>query len=248
MSLIPFDVMPRSMLDMDTWFRPTLDLFDPFDVVDRALSRNLQWLDWPSFMEPIKPIVPRKYRVTVDCAGYEPKSVKTEIQNKNLIVSGKEDVKEQSGDYSTKEFRKTYKLPDNAETEKLVSFMTPLGQLVVEVPLKEEGQIQEDLFPRIVDKPEGGKQMSMKCSVPQGVDPTKISVTCKDRDLIIKAEDVKERPDSVSRMHYYKRCTLPENTDFNSLKCRFQNNQLEIEAPIQPGLSFQRQYPIEYSK
>jgi HSP20 family molecular chaperone IbpA len=251
MSLVPFNILPRSMFDMDTWFRPTLDVFDPFDEVDRMLSRNLQWINTPSFFEPLplRPRVPRKYRVTVDCAGYNPSSLKTEIQNGNLIVSGKEEVKERGEDFSTKEFRKTYKLPENSETDKMVSFVTPLGQMVIEVPLKRErlGR-EEDLFPQIVDRPEGGKQVTMSCSIPQGVDPTKLSVTCKDRDLIIKGEDIQETQDTYSRKYYYKRCTMPENTDFNQLKCRVENNQLNIEAPVVEGLTFQKQIPIEYKK
>ena len=41
MSLIQHSLFPRSMLDMDTWFRPTLDVFDPFDELDTMLGRNL---------------------------------------------------------------------------------------------------------------------------------------------------------------------------------------------------------------
>ena len=199
-------VFPRSMYDMDTWFNPTLDIFDPFDEMDRMLSRNLEWITRPSFLEPLPiiPKVPRKYRVTVDCAGYTPSALKTEILNGKLVVHGKEDTKTKSGDFSTKEFRKTYKLPPTCETEKMVSFVTPLGQMVIEVPLKGETGMTEDLFPKIVDTKDG-KRVEMTCEVPTGVDPTKLEVTCKDRDLIIKGEDVQEKPDSVSRFHYYKR-------------------------------------------
>lgn len=252
MSMVKLDLFPRSMLDMDTWFRPTLDIFDPFDEIDRMIGRNIQWLTRPSFLEPmpLMPRVPRKYRITVDCAGYNPTSLKTDIQGKNLIVTGKEDIKEKTGDFSSKEFRKTYKLPDNTETDKLVSFVTPMGQLVVEVPLKvERGTMEQDLMPQITDTKEGGKMVTMKCTVPQGVDPNKMTVTVKDRDLIIKAEDVQEKPDTVSRMFYYKRCTLPETTDVNALKCHLEGtNQLKIEAPMNPTMTTQRTIPIEGRK
>jgi HSP20 family molecular chaperone IbpA len=197
---------PRSMFDMDTWFTPTLNNFDPFDPMDRMLSRNLEWITRPSFIEPMPliPLVPRKYRVTVDCAGYSPTSLKTEIVGSKLIVHGKEDFKTKTGDFSMKEFRKTYKLPENVETEKMVSFVTPMGQMVVEVPLKGETGCTEDLFPKIVDAKEG-KRVELTCVVPPGVDPKKLEVTCKDRDLIIKGEDITEKPDGISQFHYYKR-------------------------------------------
>ena len=246
------DMFPRSMFNMDTWFNPTLDVFDPYDEIDRMLSRNLEWINRPSFLEPLPliPRVPRKYRVTVDCAGYSPTALKTEIKEGKLCVHGKEESKDKSGDFSTKEFRKTYKLPENAETDKMVSFVTPLGQMVVEVPLKSETTTTgglEDLFPQIIDTKEG-KTVQMSCTVPQGVDPNKLQITCKDRDLIIKGEDVQEKPDSISRMHYYKRCTMPENTDFDALKCVMENNKLKIEAPIYPALTQKRTIPIEMKK
>jgi HSP20 family molecular chaperone IbpA len=243
-------MFPRSMFDMDTWFNPTLDNFDPFDEMDRMLSRNLEWINRPSFLEPMPviPKVPRKYRVTVDCAGYAPSSLKTEIIDGKLVVHGKEDTKTKSGDFSTKEFRKTYKLPKHCETDKMISFVTPMGLMVVEVPLKLETGTVEDLVPKIVDTKEG-KRVEMVCTLPTEVNPEKLEVTCKDRDIIIKGEDVQEKPDSVSRFHYYKRCTLPENTDLSAVKCTMENKKLKIEAPINPALTTsQRVIPIEMKK
>lgn len=252
MSLIRHGFLPRSMYEMDNWFRPTLDVFDPFDDFDRMLCKNLEWLTVPTFMQPLvqhRPKIPNKYRITVDCHGYNPKSLKTEFKDGKLVVSGREEQRhDESGDYSTKEFKKSFKLPENAEHEKLASFVAG-HHLVIEVPLKLEEQAEseeeEDLFPRVIEK-DGKKSIKMKCDVPKGIDPAKLSVTCKDRDLIIKAEDKQENPDHYSQVYYYKRCTLPENTDFNALKCLFENNKLSIEAPIVPALaSNQRQIPIE---
>ena len=248
MSLITHGFFPRSLLDMDTWFRPTLDIFDPFDELDQMMGRNLEWLTVPSFLQMRQPKVPRKYRISLDCAGYNPKAIKTEVKDNKLYISAKEEIKNENGDYSTKEFRKTYELPENAETDKLVSFVTGQGQLVVEVPLhvEEKQSVEDDLFPKIVETREGGKQVTMKCSVPKHVDPSKLTVTCKDRDLIIKAEDVQENEDKYSRRYYYKRCTMPENTDFKELKCHFENNSLVIEAPVNPQLENSRQIPIQF--
>ena len=202
-------------------------------------------------MEPMRalvPKVPRKYRVSVDCAGFNPKSIKTEVQNGKLVIRAKEETKEKEGDFSTKEFKKTYNLPEHAETDKMVSFVTGYGQLVVEVPLRQQGRQEEDLFPKVVDTKDGGKEVLVDCMVPQNINPDKIQVTCKDRDIIVKAEDTVEKPDTVSRMYYYKRCTLPENTDVSNLKCQFDKNKLSIKAPINPAMTNQRQIPIEHKK
>ena len=248
MSLIRHSFLPRSMFDMDSWFHSTLDTFDPYDELDYMVGRNLNWLTLPTMFQMRQPKVPRKYRISFNCAGYNPKSIKTEIKDGNLYVHGKEEQKDENGDYSTKEFRKTYTLPENSEIDKLVSFVTRQGQLVVEIPLKEDDPqtMTDDLFPKIVDSKDGGKHVTMKCSLPKNVDPSKLSVTCKDRDLIIKAEDVQENEDQHSRRYFYKRCTMPANTDFNSLKCNFENNLLTIEAPVHPELD--HMIPVQIKK
>jgi HSP20 family molecular chaperone IbpA len=249
MSLIPHHFFPRSGFDVDNWLQPTLDNFDAFDEFDNMLGRNMEWLSRPSFMEPlpILPRVPDKYRVTVDVAGFQPQSIKTEVVNGRLIVSAREEQKhDKDGDFEVKEFKKTYTLPENAEINKMASFVAG-GQLVVEVPLlvQRKSLPGEDLFPHVVENKDGSRQVNLNCTIPKGIHPENVHVTCKDRDLIVKAEEKIEKPDRVSRTYYYKRCTLPENTDFDKLRCHFENNKLAVEAPINPTYHKRRHIPIE---
>jgi len=257
MALLPHSHFPRSMFDMDKWFHQnvpgisTLDLFDPFDELDHQIAKNMQWLNRPEFMPmmPLMPRVPQKYRVVCDCVGYAPSSIKTEVVGHDLIVSGREDVKLEGGDYSVKEFKKTYRLPENAETDKLVSFMTAHGELVVEVPLKEKGlHMNTDLLPKIVDAPNGGKQVELKFAVPEKIKPEHVHVSLKDRDLIVRGEEKVEKPDGVSRFYYYKRTTLPENTDFKQLSCQYDNHKIAICAPLDMDFKSHKKVPIEFKK
>jgi HSP20 family molecular chaperone IbpA len=261
------------MFDMDMWLTPgyhfghhhhhpsTLDIFDPFDELDRMMSRNMHWLHRPSDMllRFEQPRVPNKYRINVDCQGYRPNSIKIDVSEdgSKLVVSGQEGnndekTRQEGGDYSHREFRRTFKLPNNLATVKMVSFVTANGQLVIEIPFKEappaKTKAEDDLlFPRIVDEENGKKSVSMSLPIPEGLDPAKIKVTCKDRDLIMQAEDKQENPDHYSQTYYYNRCTLPENTDFNSLKCVYDNNnRLSIKAPLHPESQGQSKFiPIE---
>lgn len=269
MSIIKHRYFPRSTFDYDIWHRPlatvasvlrptsTLDLFDPFDALDHALCRNLLWIDQPDFLQqlvaPAVPRVPHKYRIAVDCSGYNPKSIKTELSadKSKLVVSAKEGdstAVNEDGDYSMKEFRRTYKLPGDVEAEKMVSFVTGEGHLVIEFPIKraeEEKKMSSPMFPTIIEE-NGKKMVKVSLDVPEGVDPNKITVTCKDRDVIVQAEEKTEKPDGVSQFFYYRRSTLPENTDFNALKCSLDKNKLSIEAPINPDLKpGVRTIPIE---
>jgi len=259
MALIPHNFFPRSAFDMDQWFKPfnqspvsTLDLFDPFDELDHTIGRNLQWLNKPEFVQPLLPMLPRvpqKYRITIDCVGYSPKSIKTDVVGRKLTVTGREEVRHEGEDFSIKEFKKSYMLPEHAESDKLVSFMTAHGQLVIEVPLKEtQLHLNTDLFPQIVDAPNGGKQVSLKFTVPENIHPEKIHVNVKDRDLIVKAEDKVEKPDGISRFYYYKRTTLPENTDFKHLQCNYDNHKISVMAPLDLDFKAHRTVPIEYKK
>lgn len=254
MSLIPHSFVPRSTFDCDQWFKPvnswmqpftglneqwkkqlnTLDMFDPFDALDSTIGHNMQWLNRPEFMLPMLPKVPQKYRITLDCTGFKPESIKFEWKGFVLTVWAKEEFKcEETKDFHLKEFKKTYTVPETAECDKMCSFMTGDGKLVIEVPLKETTQhLNTDLFPQIVDTIDGGKQMNMKFFVPKNILPEHIHVTIKDRCLIVKAEEKKIKSDGVSTFHYYKKTTLPENTDFEGLKCNYDNHQITVFAPI----------------
>ena len=90
--------------------------------------------------------------MTIDCPGFTPESIKTEVKGSTLTVSGEVKEIQPNGDFHTREFKKTYTLPVNSEPDRLVSFMAMPGTLVVEVPLKDTllgGKMAS--FPRIVD-------------------------------------------------------------------------------------------------
>jgi HSP20 family molecular chaperone IbpA len=240
-ALIPHTFFPRSMFNMDQWMMPTfgvantLEMFDPFDELDTTIGRNMQWLNKPEFMKTMLPMVPQKYRITLDCAGFDSKCIKFEWKGKCLTVCGKEEMIKcaMTGDFSCKEFKKTYTMPENVECEKMVSFFTTEGMLVMEWPLKETAKhMNTDLFPQIVDE-NGCKMMKMKFAVPENIKPECIHVTIKDRCLIVKCEDKKIKADGVSKFFFYKKTTLPENCDFDALKCNFTDDHfICVKCPI----------------
>lgn len=87
----PHTFFPRSQFDLGNWMNQTLDHYDPFDQLDHMMGTNMHWLQRPSFLEPMltAPIVPEKYRITVDCPGYDPKSITTEFKNGKLYVKNR---------------------------------------------------------------------------------------------------------------------------------------------------------------
>lgn len=246
MSLIPHTFLPRSMFDMDMWRQPqfglpsTLDIFDPFDNLDRSLARNFQWLNNPFANTLQSVIVPQKYRIIVDCEGFGANSIKIDLSDdkRKLVVSGTEEFKENEENYTEKKFHRTFMLPDNIQSDQMASFMTDDNQLVIEFPLKQEELNQNgeiSLLPRIVEdeKNKDLKTVVMDMNIPEGLDPKNIKVTCKDNDLIVQAEEKNEKPDGYTRTYFYRRCTLPENTNFEALKCFYDDDhKLSIKAPL----------------
>jgi len=242
MALIPHVSFPRSMFDMNQWVNPlstvghsTLDLFDAFDELDHTIGRNMQWLNKPEFLQPLSmgPMVPQKYRIVVDCPGFTAESIKTEIKGTKLYVYGRCEERHEGEDFHVREFKKTYDLPERCVYEKMVSFMTSPGHLVIEFPLREiDMHMNMDLFPKIVDSTDGGKMVTLNFTVPENIHPEKVHIHIKDRDLIVKAQDKLEKKDSMTKFYYYKRTTLPENTDFEKLTCNYDNHKITVAAPL----------------
>lgn len=96
------------------------------------------------------------------------------IQDNWLTISGSEGNPALKGtdDYSVREFKKTYELPNYVDPARLVSFMTGDGTLVVEFPWKQEF-VTSDLAP-VVDQ--ANKCVTMNVNIPENIDPNKLHV------------------------------------------------------------------------
>ena len=176
--------------------------------------------------------MPEKYRITVNCAGFSESSIKTEVKNNHLVVEGAEGDPAMKGtdDYSLKEFKRTFELPSNILVDKMVSFLTAEGMLVVEFPFKEVKE-KKHLYPKIVES-EGIKRVELQVVIPENVDPSKVTVTCKDNDVIVRADYRVQKPDGFSRIHYLRRSTFPQNTNWDSLKCLVNQHDLQVSAEL----------------
>lgn len=244
MSLLPFSFFRRSSVH-DMWHRPIvdfgrpffdmnerLDMHDPFDELDLMAGNNIMWLHRPSFIRTfVIPRIPEKYRITVSCNGFNPQSIKTEVVGQKVFVTAKEENRVDRNNYTMKEFKKSYDLPYNAQTERLTSYVVGRDQLVIEVPLKNANSLTDEAFAQPSINQEK-KSISIDFNFPEFIDPSKISVVCKDNDLIIKADDHYKGSDKMSHFSYYKRITMPNNTDFYELKCKMDKNVLSIDAPL----------------
>ena len=218
-------------------FKPTFHLY-PFEF-DKIIRRYRDFSTMPSsyytILKDIKPDVPiyydRNHCIKVDITGYNPESIKTEVKEGKLHVIGNEEVKNDSGDYARKSFHKSYDLPSNIEPGLSLTSYCNNGQLLVEIPLSVvEIAKSDDLFPKIEDK---SKRVTMKCTIPLNtIDPSKISVICKDGEVSIYGEEVEENLGKTIKKTYQKRFNMPLNTDFNSLVSYFDKTSVTVEAKL----------------
>jgi HSP20 family molecular chaperone IbpA len=183
------------------------------------------------------------HEITLDCSGFNSESIKisTSEDKTKLVVFGQEktdnlneaDVEK---DFSLKEFRRTFQLPANVDVDKLKSRFDD-SLLVIGVPFKPNPENAKTNSPYnncIVFENENGQKCVKFClNLPEIIDADKVRVICKDQDVIVRAEDKIETSEGgVNQIFYYKRTSFPQNTDFQSLKCTFNEGKLEIVAPL----------------
>jgi HSP20 family molecular chaperone IbpA len=230
MALIPHSVFPRSLFGQE--FGPrALDVFDPFDEMDMQLYDMVNWLERP-MMTP--GMVPLKYRVTVNCAGYDPASIKISFADDKLVVMGNkgDTPKSADEDHSHCSFKRTFDLPPLVEKDKWTSFMDKSGTLVIDMPYKEEGAPMQEVMPKVVDTADGHRAVAMDLSLPVHVDPSHVQVTAKDHDIIVKAQDKTETPNGFSSVSFFRRSTMPDNADIRHMRCTADGDRLHILAPL----------------
>lgn len=133
-------------------------------------SPNIIWISKPAAVDPSDiQKAPRKHRIIVDCYGFKPSSIRTELKDKQVDVIAYEEDKRSKSNFSIREFKRTFDIPSQAELDKLVAFLTKNGLLVIEVPLKPDKQF--DLLPKVS---EDGKSVSYNFSVPENFDISKL--------------------------------------------------------------------------
>jgi HSP20 family molecular chaperone IbpA len=62
----------------------------------------------------IAPALSEKFRVQLNVAGFNPETIKTRVEGRKVIVEAKQEDRQGEGDYSIREIRKTYELPEHA--------------------------------------------------------------------------------------------------------------------------------------
>jgi hypothetical protein len=199
--------------------------------------------------------MPQQYRIVLDCVGCDRQSIRTRLiqcrGQYHLIVECGSGCNVQGrqlqrrGGFnrsygfgcSNLYFKRSYTLPRTVDCNKMVKYMAPNGLFVIEFPLLELPTCSRNvnLVPRVV-KCEGIKGVSLKVPIPETVNPAKLQVAVKDRDLILRFEN-RIVPGMVSRVYCYTKVALPPRTNLNAIKCKLaKKRELTICAPLITGV------------
>lgn len=84
---------------------------------------------------------PDKFKVSVDLGeAFKPDEISVKIVDKTLKIEGKHEEKGEDGDFTSRQFTRSYRLPDDVNLEQLTSSLSFEGVLNVEAPrlVKEE--------------------------------------------------------------------------------------------------------------
>jgi HSP20 family molecular chaperone IbpA len=198
-------------------------------VLPRIVQQRRRKMKAPSVKRG--PLLPQKYRIVIDCTGIcDPKTLKTNIKtvqdNKHLIVTS--DMKK------GRQFKRSYTLPVECETKKMTKYITPQCQLVIEfnymdVPLHLAISPQHE----ICTTAEHGKCVHVKVPIADFVEPAKVKVHVKGRDLFVHFEErIAPFGDFCSRVIYHTRVQLPQNVNLNNITAKSDKHKLTILAPI----------------
>ncbi|CAF1181069.1 unnamed protein product [Rotaria sordida] len=262
MSLFPIHRYRRFDDPFDRFFGDQLDFFDPwydFDTFPSALSvqpNAFRWINEPyrlthsSTTPTSRSPTAEKFRVQLNVAGFNPDTIKTKVEGRKVIVEAKQEDRQPDGDYNIRELRKTYELPEHADSQRLASYVTPNNMLVIEVPIRNPeaehrvaqarndnqslvqfGQYRDPLFDyagflagsdfQPRIVDKGNNQKQLEMSVGmKNYRPEEIKISVKNNELIVQGEHQYKDNNRSERSFFFKSTTLPPGAQVDQLQSR----------------------------
>jgi len=177
--------------------------------------------------------MPQKYRILIGSTGVSPSALRTQVKcvgdQRHLIVFGPQTGR---GMQQGTPFKRSFTLPPQVDIKKMSKFVTPMGCFCVEFPFLEvPTSLGIQLRPQICKMPEGQVVM-VRVPIPEFVDPAKVQLQLKGKEIIVRFEERLVNCDIVQRVFYYNRVVLPEGVNVSQLKAKSDKHRLIITAPV----------------
>lgn len=262
---------------VERYFNNQLDLFDPWNDLYEPTSpqtavvlvpQSFRWVNEPRVerranqnkQQEKQQTHAQKFRVQLNIAGFNPETISTKVEQGKVVVEGKQEERQETGDFNVRHFRKSYPLPENADAEHLTSYVTPNHILVIEVPvvqpkpkpevntdrtsLEQFGEFRDPTFnygtfldnldfqPKIVENENKEKQLELSVEMKK-YRPDEIKVSVKNDELIVKGEHRHSDANHYERSFFFKSTRLPPGTQTEKLQSFLTDDgHLKIQAPF----------------
>lgn len=114
---------------VDRYFGDQLDFFNPWEDFEPSpktvviIPKSFRWANAnAAHQQPQqqqqrrRPQQPHdhKHRIQLNVAGFDPQTIQTKVENGKVIVEGKQEERQDDGDFNIRQFRKSYPLPEHA--------------------------------------------------------------------------------------------------------------------------------------
>jgi len=104
-----------------------------------------------------------KMEISLNTSGYKPEELKVQVADDSVKIEGKHEEKSQAGSVMvSKQFSKTYSLPQGAKKEEIVSNLSQDGVMVITVPKEEKIKEIKDEQPIKVEHNKSSEKKSTK--------------------------------------------------------------------------------------
>ncbi|CAC5382653.1 unnamed protein product [Mytilus coruscus] len=182
---------------------------------------------------PETSLADRKWTYSVKIGDFDAQHVKVKVEDGKVLVHAKyTDGNNEWGD--TVERKRTVKVPENVDAEKIHSFMRSDGTLVLEAPYNHPEERQLQVVPHA-----GGALVSsdshsnlMKFNV-ENFRPEEVKVSCKDGMLTAQGERKRSEDGLEVRESFWRQMTVPRSVDGKNIECfRDDEGNLTIRAPM----------------
>ncbi|XP_063422203.1 uncharacterized protein LOC134706828 [Mytilus trossulus] len=182
---------------------------------------------------PETSLADKKWTYSVKIGDFDAQHVKVKVDNGNVIIHAKyTDGNDEWGD--TVERKRTVKVPENVDAEKMHSFMRSDGTMVLEAPYFHPEERQLQVVPH-----DGGALLSsdshsnlMKFNV-ENFRPEEVKVSCKDGILTVQGEKQRSEDGHEIRESFWRQMTVPQSVDGKNIEClKDEEGNLTIRAPV----------------
>ncbi|XP_063225312.1 alpha-crystallin A chain-like [Bacillus rossius redtenbacheri] len=114
------------------------DLVQPRSVGPLRIGYYRPWRHQASRQSGVSNLLRGKegFKVNLDVQQFKPEEVSVKVVDNCVVVEGKHEERQDEHGYISRQFTRRYALPDNVDTEQLLSSLSSDGVLTVAAPLK----------------------------------------------------------------------------------------------------------------